>query len=183
MSETIKGRLAGVAVGLVVTAAALAVWGAARSEAVIAIIKPPELVGAATLAGGERAGPHVRVGLPCPGEDVGFNPQPDPPGIERARLTLTVAGDRYELDEVRSSACTADGPAMTHAGTGTASCGSDVGFIVNWRITDAGLGGPDTAEVGIESPGEAISCSNNLRVGGQLADGNLRTVRRVLIGL
>jgi hypothetical protein len=180
MSDVIKRRLAAVAGGLVLAAAALAVWGAARSEAIIIIGgKPAEMVGGGWVAVGDGSvRPQFQVGLPCPGEDVGFNPQPDPPGHDRARLTVHIGGERYQLDELTGAACTIDDvedrEGATHEGSGLASCGGDRGFIIDWRLTDGGLGGPDTAEISIRGPGADVACTNNLHIGGPLGGGNLQ---------
>ncbi len=120
----------------------------------------------------------MRVLLPCPGEDGGFNPQPDPP----AGLAIRVGRDRYVLDEITASSCAiGQGAARRggiHQGSGLASCGGERGYIIDWRLTDGGVdpNNPniptDTAEVGIDGPGETAACTNNLHIGGSVR-GNL----------
>lgn len=179
MSYVIKGRLAAVVGALVLAAAGLAVWGAARGEADGADGgKPAEMAGGGWVAAGDGGvGPQFQVALPCPGEDAGFNPQPDPPGHERARLSVNVGDELYELDELTGATCTIgdleNREGATHEGSGLASCGGESGFVINWRLTDAGIGNPDTAQVTVRGPGATAACSNNLHVAGALGGGNL----------
>ena len=177
----IKTRLITAAGTIALAAATLAVWGATPSEAIVIVGgKPAEMVGGGWLDTSDGGRAHIQVGLPCPGEEVGFNPQPDPPGHERARLTVSVGGERYQLDEVTGARCTIgdaenrEGGPRVHEGSGLASCGGDRGFIIDWRLTDGGIGNPDIAEVGIRSPGEEVACQNNLHLGGPLGGGNLQ---------
>ncbi len=64
-------------------------------------VKPIAMRGGGWVAGNDRTRAHVRALLPCPGEDGGFNPQPDPP----AGLAIRVGRDRYVLDEITTSSC------------------------------------------------------------------------------
>jgi hypothetical protein len=169
-----------VALAGALAAAALAAFGAARGEAGDGSVRPAEMVGGGWVptADGERA--HFQVGLPCPGTEAGTNPQG--PHV-RARFVVQVGGDRYVLDELTGAACAISDPedrdGGTHQGSGLASCGGERGFNVDWRLTDGGVGNPDTAEVGIRSPGEEVACQNNLHIGGPHVKGNLRLVPAV----
>lgn len=134
---------------------------------------PPRMVGGGWIADVERpteARDRVRLGvdLPCPGEDVGFNPQPDPPG----RLQVTWSQHSFHLDAVTAASCSNN----LHEGSGTGRCGDERGFVINWRLVDgddAGLGGPDTRPdtVQLEIRGPSAACS--LSVAGPLGGGNL----------
>jgi hypothetical protein len=152
----------------------------ADSSAASAAASRPHVKPIAMRGGGwvARTRAHVRALLPCPGEDGGFNPQPDPP----AGLAIRVGRDRYVLDEITTSSCAiGEGAARRggiHQGSGLASCGGERGYIIDWRLTDGGVdpNNPniptDTAEVGIDGPGETAACTNNLHIGGSVR-GNL----------
>ena len=137
-------------------------------------VKPIAMRGGGWVAGNDGTRAHVQALLPCPGEDGGFNPQPDPP----AGLAIRVGRDRYVLDEITTSSCAiGEGAARRggiHQGSGLASCGGERGYIIDWRLTDGGVdpSNPniptDTAEVGIDGPGETAACTNNLHIGGSV---------------
>ncbi len=80
---------------------------------------------------------RISVDLPCPGEDVGFDPQPEPP----VRLDLTRARSSFELDAVTTASCTNN----LHEGSGTGTCGGEAGFVINWSLTDNGRSGIQTS--------------------------------------
>ena len=138
-------------------------------------VKPIAMRGGGWIAGNDRTRAHVQALLPCPGEDGGFNPQPDPP----AGLAIRFGRDRYVLDEITTSSCAiGEGAARRggiHQGSGLASCGGERGYTIDWRLTDGGVDPnipTDIAEVGIDGPGETAACTNNLHIGG-FVRGNL----------
>lgn len=136
----------------------------------------PKMVGGGWVAVGdvenrEAASQRARlaVELPCPGEDVGFNPQPDPPG----RLQVSVEQHTFHLEAMTSASCSNN----LHEGSGTGRCGSERGFIINWRLIDGndqGVGNPDirpdTVELDIRGPSAACSLS----LAGPLGGGDLK---------
>ena len=134
----------------------------------------PKMVGGGWVAIGN---PDTKVtfgiDLPCPGEDVGFNPQPDPPG----RLEVNWEGSRFHLDEVSGSACSLGGP-DTHEGSGVGSCNGQPARV-SWSFTDNGRQGignpdirPDTAR--LEISGTTDACT--LSLAGPLGGGNIDMV-------
>lgn len=141
--------------------------------------KAPKLVGGGWVAVGdvenrEAARNRVRlaVELPCPSEDVGFNPQPDPPG----RLQLSFEQHTFHLEALTAASCTNN----LHEGSGTGRCGGEGGFIIDWRLTvddDQGVGNPDirpdTVQLDISGPSAACT----LALVGPLGGGNLTMVR------
>jgi len=139
-------------------------------------VKPIAMLGGGWVAGHDDTQARVQARLPCPGEDGGFNPQPDPP----AGLAIRVGRDRYVLNEITMSSCAiGEGAARRggiHQGSGLANCGGERGYIIDWRLTDGGVDRgnlrTDTAEVGIDGPGETAACTNNLHIGGSVR-GNL----------
>ena len=113
---------------------------------------------------------HLKVSLPCPGTEQGFNPQLDPPGREAAILDLRGGGSSFHLTAVEAASCSNN----LHQGRGVGSCNGEGGFIINWRITDGALGGPDTRpdSVVVEIDGDGRTCP--LAVAGPLGGGNLK---------
>lgn len=134
--------------------------------------KSPKMVGGGWVAIGDvenREAARLAVELPCPGGDVGFNPQPDPPG----RLQLSFQGHTFHLEATTAASCSNN----LHEGSGTGRCGSDAGFIIDWRLTDGddqGVGNPDirpdTVELDIRGPSAACSLS----LVGPLGGGNVK---------
>ncbi len=134
----------------------------------------PKMVGRGRVAVGDvenREAIRVAVHLPCPGEDVGFNPQPDPPG----RLHLSFEEHSFHLETMTAASCSSH----MHEGSGTGRCGRDRGFVIDWRLTDGddqGIGNPeirpDTVQLEIRGPGGACSLS----LAGPLGGGNLAMI-------
>lgn len=134
---------------------------------------PARAATTATMVGGGWIGVgnpdikvHVQVHLPCPGADVGFDPQPGAPG----RLDVRQGASRFTLEAVEAASCSNN----LHQGSGTGSCDGVRGFIIDWHLADGALGGPDTREdrvaLEIRGPGEACS----LTFAGPLGRGNLK---------
>ncbi len=113
---------------------------------------------------------HFKVRLPCPAPEVRLNPQPEPPGREAAVLELRSAAGIFHLSALEAASCSNN----LHQGRGVGSCNGDGGFIVNWRITDGALGGPDTRpdSVVVEIDGDGRACA--LALAGSLGGGNVR---------
>lgn len=107
---------------------------------------------------------HIHVGLACPSE-AGV----DPTNPHKPRLELRGRSSTFSLDRMVSAFCQNN----LHHGSGVGTCNGVGGFIVNWRLTDGGLGGPDTredrVEIRIDDPSE--TCSVDLA--GPLEGGNI----------
>jgi len=132
--------------------------------------RTPRMVGSDWVAYGAEAA-QVSVDLPCPGEDVGFNPQPDPPG----RLNVNWAQSRFQLDAVTTASCTNN----LHQGSGVGTCGDEGGFVINWSLADngrSGVGNPDIVPdiVRLEIDGERQACA--LVLDGPLQRGNIQFI-------
>ncbi len=151
----------------VLMAAVMALWGLGTAHAVgDAEDRTLRMVGSGQV-GSREAAVQVSVDLPCPGEDVGFNPQPDPPG----RLQVSWAQSRFQLDAVTAASCSTN----LHEGSGIGSCGEVAGFVVNWTLTDngrAGIGNPDIVE--LEIRGDSQACA--LSLAGPLQRGNIQFI-------
>jgi hypothetical protein len=113
---------------------------------------------------------HLKVSLPCPALEVGLNPQPEPPGREAAELELRWGAGSFHLDALEAASCSNN----LHQGRGAGSCNGESGFIINWRISDGALGGPDTRpdSVVVEIDGGGRACA--LALAGPLGGGNVR---------
>lgn len=117
---------------------------------------------------------QVEVGLPCPGEDVGFNPQPDPPG----HLRVAWGASRFRLVNLDASRCSLGGP-DTLEGSGAGVCNGEQA-LVTFRLIDgggrAGIGNPDTRRdsLRVDIRGTTPACI--LVLDGPLGGGNLHMV-------
>jgi hypothetical protein len=152
-------------------ALALAIIAAGAGAAPLSASPAPRMAGAGWVGiGNPNDKVHFKVSLPCPGSEVGFNPQPDPPGRDAAVLDLRSGADSFRLNAVTAASCSNN----LHEGRGVGSCNGEGGVIVNWRITDGALGGPDTrpdAAV-IEIHGDSRACP--LSIAGPLGGGNVK---------
>ena len=156
---------------LAAPAFALAVIVEGAGTAAVSASPAPGMTGAGWVGiGNPDIKVHFKVRLPCPPSEVGLNPQPEPPGRERAVLELRSAAGTFHLDAVEAVSCSNN----LHQGRGVGSCNGQGGFIVDWRITDGALGGPDTRpdSVVVEIDGGGRTCA--LGLAGPLGGGNVR---------
>lgn len=167
--------------GHVAAMLALAALGAAGTAATAGAI----VINGKFTGGGFIGNPDTRVSLgldlSCTAGDPGselqinwFNPQPDPPGREA-----------FHLEVMEQAACETGDPADrndggTHEGAGTGVCktqtGSSAPARVGWRLTDSGLGGPDTRPDSLEVHISSALPACNLQVAGPLDGGNFRMI-------
>lgn len=169
-----------VAAGVVV--AVMAAWGLSPAQGIIINGSSARMVGGGWVAVGDAENApspdarraHITVGLPCPGAELGFNPQPDPPG----HLTVRWGGNRFRLTQIDVSRCGLGGP-DTFEGSGSGLCNGQRAEVA-FRLTDgggrAGIGNPDIRpdSVRLEVLGASAACT--LSVVGTLGDGNLHMV-------
>ena len=156
---------------LAVPVLAMAVFAAGAATAAVSASPAPGLTGAGWVGiGNPDIKVHFKVRLPCPAPEVGLNPQPEPPGREGAVLELRSAAGSFQLSALEAASCSNN----LHQGRGVGSCNGDGGFIINWRITDGALGGPDTRpdSVMVEIDGDGRACA--LALDGPLGGGNVR---------
>ncbi len=109
---------------------------------------------------------HFAVNLLCPAAEVGFNPQPDPPGRE-ALLQVRAGSDRFTLTALEAASCSNN----LYEGQGMGTCnGTGNGIIIDFRFVDGGRGGraADSAMIRIHRGG----CSR-LSLEGPLGGGNV----------
>ncbi len=130
----------------------------------------------ATGIGNPKIKVHFAINLPCPAAEVGFNPQPDPPGRAPAHLRVNWGHSHLRLTELAVSACSLGGP-DTIEGSGVGMCDGE-GVTVSFRFTDGGERGvgnpvrPDFVDIDIQ--GEVPACT--LSVGGPVGGGNVNMI-------
>ncbi len=174
-------RIAAVVItGMVV--AVMTIWGLSPARGIIINGASARMTGGGWVAIGDvenapapdarRA--HIAVGLPCPGAEVGFNPQPDPPG----HLNVKWGGNSFRLTQIDTSRCSLGGP-DTFEGSGVGDCNGQRAAVA-FTLTDgggrAGIGNPDTHpdSVRLDVRGATTACT--LTVAGPLGGGNLHMV-------
>lgn len=137
----------------------------------------PKMVGAGRVVVDGSGTAQVHAHLPCPGAEVGFNPQPDPPGRSKADLEVQVGDSRFTLTALETTSCTEGG----HEGTGAGLCNGETEVMISWRLADGTLGGPDTrpdsVHLEIRRAGETHgSDACTLALSGPLRSGNLQMI-------
>ncbi len=158
-----RGRL------LAASVLAPAATAAGTGTAAVSASPVPTMAGAGWV-GNPDIKVHLKVSVPCPAPEVGLNPQPEPPGRAAAVLELRSGAASVHLDALEAASCSNN----LHQGRGVGSCNDEAGFIINWRITDGALGGPDTRpdSVVVEIDGAGRACA--LALAGPLGGGNVR---------
>ena len=155
---------------LAASALAVAVIAAGAGTAAVSAAPAPRMTGAGWVGiGNPDTKVHFKVRLACPAPEVGLNPQPEPPGREAAVLELRSSAGSFQLSALEAASCSNN----LHQGRGVGSCNGEGGFVINWRITDGALGGPDTRpdSVVVEIDGGGRACA--LALGGPLGGGNV----------
>lgn len=166
--------------GMVV--AVLGLWGLSPAQGIgDAEDRTARMVGGGWVAIGDvenspspQGRAQVEVGLSCPGEDVGFNPQPDPPG----RLRVAWGAGSFRLTDFDVSRCSLGGP-DTLEGSGTGVCDGERAEVA-FRFTDgggrAGIGNPNDHpdSLRVDVRGATPSCT--LVLDGPLGGGNLHMI-------
>jgi hypothetical protein len=150
-------------------AAALIATGA--DTAAVAAAPGPRMAGAGWVGiGNPEIKVHFKVSLACPTPEVELKPHPEAPGREGAILELRSAAGAFLLDALEAASCSNN----LHQGRGVGSCNGEGGFIIDWRITDGALGGPDTRPdaVVVDIDGDGRACA--LALAGPLGGGNVR---------
>lgn len=138
MLERRRLRVAAVSAGLVLGAA----------TAGMAAPPPPEQK---VTVGGWLLDDNGRVQLAgqlwCPGEDVGLNPQPDPPGRDNDQLTIHLPDGVFHLTEIVTAECggAGDRAGGFYEGEGVGTFNGDPDTAVQIRLVDGGDSGEDAA--------------------------------------
>lgn len=169
--------------GLVLAVTAL--WGPSPASGIIINGSSARMAGGGWVAVGdvenapspETGQAHITAGLSCPGAEVGFNPQPDPPG-RGARLMVRWGANEFHLTNLDASRCSLGGP-DTFEGSGIGECNGE-GAVVTARLTDsggrAGIGNPDIRPDSVHLDIRSATGACGLLLAGPLAGGNLQMV-------